>query len=254
MIELNESYGFNDIITNKEFISESISTFIFNDNLITNNYNRTFELNEKKETVIDSNKEPNKDKSSSFILSFDNFAKKKRGRKSNIKVIKLHNKFTIDNILRKIQVHYLNFIVTFINTILEILGFKIKLFYLNYNLKKNICKSNIKFLKNCTLREILSNQISGKYKKVNKDENENILQTIINCPILKKILSEKYMYLSDIYLKSQRIINLDAYGLNKTIELPKKIELFDDLLKKYTKEENNEYLIRLKSCIQKYFY
>ena len=123
-----------------------------------------------------------------------------------------------------------------------------------YDLKKNICKSNIKFLKNCTLRDILSNQISGKYKKVNKDENENILQTIINCPILKKILSEKYMYLSDIYLKSQRIINLDAYGLNKTIELPKKIELFDDLLKKYTKEENNEYLIRLKSCIQKYFY
>ena len=121
-------------------------------------------------------------------------------------------------------------------------------------MKKNICKSNIKFLKNCTLRDILSNQISGKYKKVNKDENENILQTIINCPILKKILSEKYMYLSDIYLKSQRIINLDAYGLNKTIELPKKIELFDDLLKKYTKEENNEYLIRLKSCIQKYFY
>ena len=77
MIELNESYGFNDIIIDKEFISESISTFIFNDSLITNNYNRTFELNEKKETVIDSNKEPNKDKSSSFILSFDNFAKKK---------------------------------------------------------------------------------------------------------------------------------------------------------------------------------
>ena len=252
MIELNESYGFNDIINNKELISESFSTFIFNDSLITNNYNRTFELFDKKETIIDSNKESIKDKPSSIILSFDTSVKKKRGRKSHIKVIKLHNKFTVDNILRKIQVHYLNFIVSFINTILDILGFKIKLFNLNYNLKKNICKNHIKFLRNSTLREILSSQISGKYKKVNKDENKIILEKIINCPILNKILSQKYMYLSNIYLKSQRTINLDAYGLNKIIELPIYIEMFDDLLKRYTKD--NEYLIRLKESIKKYFY
>ncbi len=252
MIELNESYGFNDIINNKELISESFSTFIFNDSLITNNYNRTFELLDKKETIIDSNKESIKDKPSSIILSFDTSVKKKRGRKSHINVIKLHNKFTVDNILRKIQVHYLNFIVSFINIILDILGFKIKLFYLNYDLKKNICKNNIKFLKNSTLREILSGQISGKYKKVNKDENKIILEKIINCPILNKILSQKYMYLSNIYLESQRTINLDVYGLNKIIELPIYIKMFDDLLKRYTKD--NEYLIRLKESIKKYFY
>ena len=183
MIELNESYGFNDFINNKDLTLDSNSTFFNHENFITNNSIRIFELDEK-ESVIDTNT----NKKFKIDISPSNLIKNKRGRKPTIKAIKKHDKFTIDNILRKIQVHYLNFIVTFINLILEMLGFKIKLFYLNYNLKKNICKSNIKFLKNCTLREILSNQISGKYKKVNKDENENILQTIINCPILKKIL------------------------------------------------------------------
>jgi hypothetical protein len=248
MFELNESHEFNDLIINKELSFESISAFIFDDNLSPNNSNRIFELNEK-ETVIKENKEFNNN-----IFS-PNLIKNKRGRKSKIskiKVIKKHDKFTIDNILRKIQVHYLNFIVSFINTILKYLGFKLRLFYLNYNLKQNICKKNIKYLKNCTLIEILSREVSPKYRKVNKDENMIILEKIIKCPILKKILSEKYMYLFDIYLKSQRIINLNKYGLDKTIELPRNIEMEEDLLKKNIQEE--EYSKRLKECIKKYFY
>lgn len=247
MINLNESYEFNDFFNNKEFIFEPISTFILNENSLTFNSYRTFELNEK-ESVINENKEFNNDKLSFFIVN------NKRGRKPKTKEKKFHNKFTIDNILRKIQVHYLNFIVAFINTILNYLGFKAKLFYLDYKFKQNICKQNIKSLKNSTLGEILSRQISGKYKTVNKYENRIILDEIINYPILKKILSEKYLCFSDIYLKSQRTINLDAYGLDKEIVLPINIRMLDDLLKKNSEEENNEYLIRLKECISKYFY
>jgi len=250
MINLNESYEFNDFINNKEFIFEPISTFILNENSLTFNSYRTFELNEK-ESVINENKEFNNDKMPLFICNSIN---NKRGRKTKTKEKKFHNKFTIDNILRKIQVHYLNFIVAFINTILNYLEFKTKLFYLNYNFKQNICKKNIKSLKNCTLGEILSSKISGKYKTVNKYENRIILDEIIKNPILKKILSEKYLCFSDIYLKSQRIINLDAYGLDKEIVLPRSIRMLDDLLKKNSEEENNEYLIRLKECISKYFY
>ena len=245
MFELNESYEFNNLINNKELSFESFSAFIFGDNLNANNSNRIFELNEK-ETVLNENKEFNNNIFSSNLI------KNKRGRKSKIKVIKKHDKFTIDNILRKFQVHYLNFIVSFINTILNNLGFKIKLFQLNYRLKANIGKKNIKYLKNSTLREILSKEISYKYRKVNKNENCIIIDKIIKCPILNKILSEKYMYLFDIYLKSQRIINLDKYGLDQTIELPTNIAMFDDLLKKNLKEK--EYSKRLKECIDKYFY
>jgi hypothetical protein len=248
MFELNESHEFNDLINNKELSFESISAFIFDDNLSPNNSNRIFELNEK-ETVIKENKEFNNNIFSSNLI------KNKRGRKSKIskiKVIKKHDKFTIDNILRKFQVHYLNFIVSFINTILNNLGFKIKLFQLNYRLKANIGKKNIKYLKNSTLIEILSKEISPKYRAVNKNENCIIIEKIIKCPIVNKILSEKYMYLFDIYLKSQRIINLDKYGLDQTIELPTNIAMFDDLLKKNLKEK--EYSKRLKECIDKYFY
>ena len=77
-------------------------------------------MNEK-ETVINENKEFNNDIFSSNLI------KNKRGRKSKISkinVIKKHDKFTIDNILRKIQVHYLNFIVSFTNIILNNLGIK----------------------------------------------------------------------------------------------------------------------------------
>jgi hypothetical protein len=247
MIELNESYGFNDFIIDKDLTLDSNSTFFNHENFITNNSIRIFELDEK-ESVIDTNT----NKKFKIDISPSNSIKNKRGRKPIIKAIKKHDKFTIDNILRKIQVHYLNFIVSFINTILKYLGFKLRLFYLNYNLKQNICKKNIKYLKNCTLIEILSREVSPKYRKVNKDENMIILEKIIKCPILKKILSEKYMYLFDIYLKSQRIINLNKYGLDKTIELPRNIEMEEDLLKKNIQEE--EYSKRLKECIKKYFY
>jgi hypothetical protein len=247
MIELNESYGFNDFINNKDLTLDSNSTFFNHEKFITNNSIRIFELDEK-ESVIDTNT----NKKFKIDISPSNLIKNKRGRKPIIKAIKKHDKFTIDNILRKIQVHYLNFIVSFINTILKYLGFKLRLFYLNYNLKQNICKKNIKYLKNCTLIEILSREVSPKYRKVNKDENMIILEKIIKCPILKKILSEKYMYLFDIYLKSQRIINLNKYGLDKTIELPRNIEMEEDLLKKNIQEE--EYSKRLKECIKKYFY
>ena len=248
MFELNESYEFNDLIIDKELTFESFSAFIFDDNLKANNSNRIFELNEK-ETVINENKEFNNDIFSSNLI------KHKRGRKSKISkinVIKKHDKFTIDNILRKIQVHYLNFIVSFTNIILNNLGLKKKLFQLKYRLKEDIGKNNIKYLKNSTLREILSREISPKYTKVNKNENRIILDNLIKCPILNKFLSEKYMYLFDIYLKSQRIINLDKYGLDQTIELPTNIRMFDDLLMKHLNEK--EYLKRLKECIDKYFY
>ena len=185
MFELNESYEFNHLINNKELTFESFSAFIFDDILNANDSYRIFEMNEK-ESVINQNKEFNNDIFSSNLI------KNKRGRKSKIskiKVIKMHDKFTIDNILRKFQVHYLNFIVSFINAILNNLGFKIKLFHLNYRLKENIGKNNIKYLKNSTLREILSREISHKYKKVNKNICQYILLVFLNIPFLLNFFS-----------------------------------------------------------------
>ena len=58
---------------------------------------------------------------------------KKRGRVKHKKINKIHDKHTIDNVLRKIQVNYMTFLTSFINEILKNLNFnerflKLKIF------------------------------------------------------------------------------------------------------------------------------
>ena len=62
----------------------------------------------------------------------------------------------------------------------------------------------------------------------------------------------------DIYLKNKRIINLTKYGLNENIKLPeKKVKMYKELLEKIEEKEEankkNEYINKLKNCINKIF-
>ena len=122
-IPSNEEIQFNSLITNNS------------------NYNTKFNENNIFEIrSIDKNKEDkNENRKIFYIHDINNILEKKRGRKTKDIKIKIHDKYTIDNILRKIQVHYLNFLVEFINEILKYLGFKQRLFSLDYNFKKK-CK------------------------------------------------------------------------------------------------------------------
>ena len=47
-------------------------------------------------------------------------------------------KISTDNLLRKIQIHYLSFIISFINDILKYLNYNQRFFKLDYRLKKNV--------------------------------------------------------------------------------------------------------------------
>ena len=70
----------------------------------------------------DENKIGEKDSSKKFLLK-----KKGRGRQRqmiNNENLKIHDKFSTDNLLRKIQVHYLSFIISILNEILEQLNFQ----------------------------------------------------------------------------------------------------------------------------------
>ena len=71
----------------------------------------------------------------------------------------MHDKYTADNILRKIQVHYINFIVSFLNEVLQNLGYKQRLYYLNYNFKSHITIMNFNNLQKKSISEILCNKI-----------------------------------------------------------------------------------------------
>ena len=107
------------------------------------------------------------------------FTKKKRGRQIKVdtskivkKIQKPHDKFANDNLLRKIQVHYISFIISAININLKALDYKEQ--FLNYEIKKNINKNFFKLLKDKSLSEIICNKISKRYKNYDSNINNKI--------------------------------------------------------------------------------
>ena len=185
---------------------------------------------------------------------------KKRGRKNKKEGKKIHDKNTIDNLLRKVQVHYLSFIIKFLNTILLILNKKnIRFKKLDYKFKQNVRKDFVDILKKSNIGEIISSKISGKYKKEKNDNfNENLLKKYKEDRILNKIFSENYLILfRKIYYKSQKKINLKEYGLDigEGTKLSDDVKMYKDLLKdKKGNELNEEYKSNLNKCIFQHFF
>ena len=169
--------------------------------------------------------------------------KRKRGRPKAVyindlkKYNKIHGKNQTDNLLRKIQVHYFSFIVSFLNDIVRTLKYKRKFLKLNYEYKSNINKNFIDSLKEKTIGQIICNKISNKYKY--KEENSNILlyDKIKRNTIMKKILEINYLKLFEIYYESKKKINLEEYGIDIDIILTDKIKMYNDLLQD---KKNNE--------------
>ena len=144
---------------------------------------------------------------------------------------KIHDKNRSDNLLTKIQVHFIKFIVQFLNEILCHLKYKQKFSNINYKFKKNVKKEFVKYLKTQTIGDIICTQKSNKYKKV-LNENKNIYEQTKENKVLSKIYSENYVtFFRKIYFKSERIINLRAYGGNEKIILTDKARMFKDIIK-----------------------
>lgn len=192
--------------------------------------------------------------------TFNQLSRKKRNRgKKRAKNFeenenrKIHDIYSTDNILRKIQVHYLNFIILFINILLKNLNYSEEFFKLDYEFKKNIKKEFLESLKKQTLGEIISNKISIKYKKYDKNINKTIYEKIKENEILNNILSENYIkFFKKIYYKSYYNINLKEYGLDKEIILSKKVKMYKDFLKD-NKESGEKYIKYVKECTLKNF-
>ena len=115
-----------------------------------------------------------------------------RGRKKKIKRDQIHNKYASDNIKRKILTHSINFIIDFINLVLNILGREEKFLKIKANFKQQEKKEKFKLIMQKNIGQILCQEISPKYKKYNKNTNKNVYENVINVPIIKKLLSENY--------------------------------------------------------------
>ena len=164
---------------------------------------------------------------------------------------KCHSKYAYDNIIRKIQVDFLNFLVSFINEILINLGIKKKFFKIKYKNKKDVKKENVANLKSKEIGQILRQNLSTKYRKKYKDDkekNNKLYLEVIKYDSIKKILSEKYINIfRNLYYKNKR--DLNDYGLN--IKLSNKIKTYQDLLDKNSNE--SKYVEKINKVVEKYY-
>ena len=184
-------------------------------------------------------------KKNTYIKTLDSIKKKfkviklkKPGRKSknvNDKQFtykKTHGKYSIDNIITKIQAHYINFIINLSNDIIKSVfdgkeGNK-SLSFKNIEYKAKIYYNYNKFqeLKTKCIKDILIKPASKKNNLNNDNYNEEIFNDLIDSPdILDEYFNMNYLSLFDFYyndgqkLKSIIINNKEIKLSNKTMSL-----------------------------------
>lgn len=173
---------------------------------------------------------------------------KKRGRKS-IKIGKRqHSALDQDNVIRKIQVHFISFIIDFTNDIIKTVfpNNKNTLFKsINYEFKKTVNHSYIQNLFSKNIGEIVQLDASPKNKKYDKNINKIIYDKLSNIEIFKKLFQLSYLEMfNKFYYQESK--DIDVFGYK--IKLSQRTKLFSDLLGK-----NKTSLEKIKEISEEYF-
>ena len=239
------------------FRVESIENPFFKDFLFDNDeqekrflFKENTEEKENTPSSKDSSKSQNKNSKKNIRKNTRKKGRTKKGKKDeneNLKKNRCHNKNETDNISTKIQVHYLSFIVSYLNDIIENFGYKKRFKKLDYEFKRKIKKEFVRFLKGKTIGEIISNKISIKYKTKNEDFNERLCDEIKKeNKTLNNILKQNYLLLfQKVYCKNKNKISLKEFGEDKEIILSNKVKMLKDLLIK-----NKDSILHLKKIIK----
>ena len=161
--------------------------------------------------------------------------KMKRGRKSeNNSKKETHDSKSYDNILIKIQVHFMNFIISFINDCIRASNKSKKLFFKKFNtdIKKNVSKMSFDSIKNSTINEILSNiKISRKYKKFDPYYNKVNLNLLLKDVWFKKLFGMKFLDLFRYYYNDKEPFT-EILLFDKIITLSKDTKPFFKLIER----------------------
>ena len=124
---------------------------------------------------------------------------KKRGRKFNKESKKQeHTASDPDNIKRKIQVHFLTFIVSLINDCLRTFCLDDKISFLNfdYNKKAKVSKEYLNKIQNSSIKEIIENVgNSKKHKRTVGNKNKENLKKLEKFDWLQKSIEKNYSIL-----------------------------------------------------------
>lgn len=192
------------------------------------------------------------DSSSTKPIEEKKLTKAGRKRKRPLEIgEKEHSKDAHDNILRKIQVHFLTFILNYANAILSHLNYSYQFIDIDYHIKKVISKQKFSSLKKKNIGEILCQEISPKFKTYKKDNNEIIYNKVKNNKIVNYFLSQNFLKLfKEVYLKNKRYINENGVFF----QLSEKVETLEDLLNKVKEYDDiNEYRKKIDEVIQIYY-
>ena len=166
----------------------------------------------------------------------NNLEKKRRGRKPKNETFpkRVHDAHDYDNILRKIQVHFLTFIICFMNDLIEAFipnSKDLKFKNLSYKLKKTVNHSYVEELKTKTVGDILQFQASSKNKRSIDSINKVIFQKVKDlCPFINyKFFNMSYLEIfSQYYYKSEKILFFEG----KKVKMSERTRVFADLLEK----------------------
>ena len=240
---LSNNYMPNKISTNINYINIQ-NIFNFNFNLYSNNdfiYNSENNINYTKKNITKPIFEicykPND-------INEEEKENKKRGRKSLAKKTRVHGPSDDDNLLRKIQVHFLSFIVNFTNDIIKTL-IDIKnppLFKnLDYSIKKVVNRKNVEALKKKNISEILQLRVSPKMKIHDESVNKNIYSKVSKlCPLMFNYFQRSYLSLfREYYYNKNKIFIVNG----RIIQLSIKTYTFNDLIiKNYKCKDKLKYI------------
>ncbi len=197
-------------------------------------------------------------------FSYDEIKKlpknKKRGRKALKESKRQHNALDQDNIIRKIQVHFLSFIIYFCNDLIQtFLPLNKDLCFKNiqYELKKTVNHAYIENLKSKNIGNILQLKASPKNKKFNGNINKTTYDKICSLnQFLKEFFEMSYLDMfNNYYCQTQREIDVSGYK----VKLSQRTRLFIDLINKNLssgekiKEIADEYFINKKKNINPIF-
>ena len=173
--------------------------------------------------------------------------KRKRGRKINKESKKAtHSALFKDNIKRKIQVHFLTFLVSLINDIISTFPLKgVSLKNLAYNMKEKISKVYFEKLKKSSIKELIENiNISSKFKNYEENMNKEVIKKLIEYDFdyFSKLFEKDYLFFFRLYYNDEKPLNkLSLFG--KTIEFSKKTESFYILIKNQEDKELKKAII-----------
>ena len=182
------------------------------------------------------------------VLFFSEKQDKYRGRKRK-QIIPLelylepsfHDKYVSDNLLRKVQVHYMNFIIDYSNSILKKYGYREEDFFVDiaYKFKSCIRKDNVNLLKALDIGYVLCQNICSKFKNKENSNNIKIFQKETKNENIKYLLSENYLQLfKNVYHKNERIFSFKFGDYSDVIYLTS-TKMFEDLLKKKGNEKQD---------------